>query len=106
MLRRALTDTVVGFQPSTNYSILGDGVAQVGFAPTVSFATRVMRGTGGGSDNADDGVYVGVAGHYYMGGTYGRATCPGGFTTGHPIFGTTPLAILDGTLYRSNKAFS
>ena len=107
-LRRALTDTVAGFQPSTNYNILGDGVAQVGFAPTVSFATRVMRGAGGaggGSDNSDDGVYVGVAGHYYMGGTYGRATGPGGFTTGNPIFGTTPLAILDDTLYTSNKAF-
>jgi len=34
LLRRALTDTVVGFQPSTNYTILGDGVAQAGFAPT------------------------------------------------------------------------
>jgi len=25
-----------------------------------------MRGTGGGTDDADDGIYVGVAGHYYM----------------------------------------
>src|SRR5207237_3809723 len=81
-LRRALTDTVVGFQPSTNYNILGDGVAQVGLAPTVSFATRVIRGPGG-RGHSDGGVYVGVAGHYYMGGTYGRATGTGGFTTGN-----------------------
>jgi len=105
LLRRALTDTLVGFQPSTNYSILGDGVAQAGFAPTVSFATRVMRGTGGGSADSDDGVYVGVAGHYYMGGTYARGRGPAGFTTGNPIFGSTPLGILDDTLYTANKPF-
>ncbi len=105
LLRRALTDTVVGFLPSTNYTILGDGVAQAGFAPTVSFATRVMRGTGGGTDDADDGIYVGVAGHYYMGGTYARGRGPAGFTTGNPIFGNTPLGILDDTLYTSNKPF-
>ena len=105
LLRRALTDTVVGFQPSTNYSILGDGVAQAGFAPTVSFATRVMRGTGGASNDSDDGVYVGVAGHYYMGGTYARGRGPAGFTTGNPIFGSTPLGILDDTLYTANKPF-
>jgi len=100
-LRSALVDTVVGFQPNTNYAILADGVAQAGFAPTVSFATRVMRGHGVG-DDSDDGVYVGVAGHYYIGATYARGRGPAGFTTGNPIFGSTPLGILDDTLYTSN----
>jgi hypothetical protein len=100
-LRQALTDTVVGFQPSTNYNILGDGVAQAGFAPTISFATRVMRGKGGG-DDSDDGIYVGVAGHYYVGASYARARGPAGFVTGNPIFGSTPLGVVDDTLYTAN----
>ena len=102
-LRSALTDTVVGFQPNTSYNILGNGVAQAGFAPTVSFASRVMRGAGGA--DSDDGVYLGAAAHYYMGGAYAHGTGPAGFTTGNPIFGNTPLGVLDDTLYTSNKPF-
>ena len=102
-LRSALTDTVVGFQPNTSYNILGNGVAQAGFAPTVSFASRVLRGAGG--QDSDDGVYLGAAAHYYMGGAFARGTGPAGFTTGNPIFGNTPLGVLDDTLYTSNKPF-
>ena len=46
-LRNFLTDTLVGARPNTSYTILTDGVAQAGFAPTVSYAGRVLRGAGG-----------------------------------------------------------
>jgi hypothetical protein len=102
VLRSALTDTA-GVQPNTPYRILGDGVVQAGLAPTVSYAGRVLRGAGG--DESDDGVYLGAALHYYTGATYARGTGPGGFTTGNPVLGTTPTALLDDTLYTSNKPF-
>ncbi|HXM39415.1 MAG TPA: hypothetical protein VN908_12250 [Gemmatimonadales bacterium] len=101
-LRRVLKDAD-SVRANTTYRVLGDGVAQAGFAPTVGYAGRVLRGAGG--DESDDGVYLGGALHYYMGGTYARATGPGGFTTGNPVFGTTPVALLDDTLYTSNKPF-
>ena len=101
-LRRVLKDAD-SVRANTTYRVLGDGVAQAGFAPTVGYAGRVLRGAGGAE--SDDGVYLGGALHYYMGGTYARATGPGGFTTGNPVFGTTPVALLDDTLYTSNKPF-
>ena len=66
--------------PNTAYFVNVDGTAQAGFAPTVSYAGRVLRGAGG--DDSDDGLYLGGALHYYLGATYGRAIGPAGFTTG------------------------
>lgn len=88
---------------NTTYRVLGDGIVQAGFAPTISYAGRLTHGAGGA--DSDDGVYLGAALHYYMGGMYGRGTGPSGFTTGNPVFGTTPTPLLDDTLYMSNNAF-
>jgi hypothetical protein len=101
-LRRVLKDAD-SVRANSTYRVFGDGTAQAGFAPTVSYAGRVLRGAGG--DESDDGVYLGGALHYYMGGTYARGSGPSGFTTGNPVFGTTPVALLDDTLYSSNKPF-
>jgi hypothetical protein len=88
---------------NTSYFVNTDGVAQAGFAPTVSFAGRLLRGAGG--DSTDDGFYVGGALHYYFGATYGRAVGPAGFTTGNPVLGSTPTPLLDGNVYTSHKPF-
>ena len=101
-LRRVLKEAD-SVRANTTYRILGDGIVQAGLAPTVSYAGRVLRGAGG--DESDDGLYLGAALHYYQGVTYARGTGPGGFTTGNPVFGTTPVALLDDTLYTSNKPF-
>jgi hypothetical protein len=101
-LRRFLTDTVVGAQPNTDYTIFTDGVAQAGLAPTVSYAGRILRGAGG--DESDDGLYVGGALHYYFGATYGRGVGPAGFTTGPVVLGSTPALLVDANLLTSNKA--
>ena len=101
-LRRVLKDAD-SVRANTTYRVFGEGVAQAGFAPTVSYAGRVLRGAGG--NESDDGFYLGAALHYYMGATYARGTGPGGFTTGTPVFGTTPTPLLDDTLYSSNKPF-
>jgi hypothetical protein len=87
----------------TAYTVIGDGVVQAGFAPTVSYAGRLTKGPGG--DDSDDGVYLGAALHWYMGATYARGRGPAGFTTGTPVFGTTPTVVLDYTVYTSNKPF-
>lgn len=101
-LRRVLRDAD-SVRANTSYRVLGDGQAQAGFAPTVSYAGRVMRGAGGAE--SQDGVYLGAAVHYYTGVSYARGTGPGGFTTGSPVFGTAPTPLLDDTLYSSNKPF-
>jgi hypothetical protein len=87
----------------TPYTVIADGLVQAGFAPTVGYAGRLAKGAGG--DDSDDGVYLGAALHWYMGATYARARGPAGFTTGTPVFGTTPTAVLDDTFYTSNKPF-
>ena len=102
LLRGALKDAD-SVRAGTTYTVIGDGVVQVGFAPTVGYAGRLTKGAGG--DDSDDGVYLGAALHWYMGATYARARGPAGFTTGTPVFGTTPTAVLDDTLYTSNKPF-
>jgi hypothetical protein len=101
-LRRVLKDAD-SVRSNSTYRVFGDGVAQAGFAPTVGYAGRVLRGAGGAE--SDDGVYLGAAVHYYTGVTYARVTGPGGFTTGSPVFGTSPTPLLDDTLYSSNKPF-
>jgi hypothetical protein len=100
-LRQFLTDTTVGAQPLTNYTALGDGVAQAGLAPTIGYAGRVLRGAGG--DDSDDGFYIGGALHYYLGATYARGVGPAGFTTGPVVLGSTPAPLLDANLLTSNK---
>jgi hypothetical protein len=100
-LHQFLTDTTVGAQPLTNYTVLTDGVAQAGLAPSVGFASRVLRGAAG--EETDDGLYIGGAVHYYLGATYGRAIGPAGFTTGATVLGSTPAPFLDGSLRTSNK---
>jgi hypothetical protein len=102
LLRGALKEAD-SVRAGTAYTVIGDGVAQAGFAPTVSYAGRLTKGAGG--DDSDDGVYLGAALHWYMGATYGRGQGPAGFTTGTPVFGTTPTVVLDYTVYSSNKAF-
>ena len=89
--------------PNTSYFVNTDGTAQVGFAPTVSYAGRLTHGAGG--PDTDDGVYLGGAVHYYMGATYGRATGPAGFTTGNPVLAATPSPLLNGSLATSTQAF-
>lgn len=101
-LRQVLKDAD-SVRANTTYRVLGNGIAQAGFAPSISFAGRLLRGAGG--DESDDGLYLGAAFHYYMGATYGRGRGPGGFITGNPIFGTTPTPLLNDTLFTSNKPF-
>lgn len=101
-LRQFLTDTTVGAQPLTNYTVNTDGVAQAGLAPTVSYAGRVLRGAGGA--DSDEGLYLGAALHYYLGATYVREVGPAGFTTGPVVLGSAPNLLVNGNLLTSNKA--
>jgi hypothetical protein len=89
--------------PNTSYFVNTDGTAQVGFAPTVSYAGRLTHGAGG--PDTDDGFYLGGAVHYYMGATYGRASGPAGFTTGNPVLAATPSPLLNGSLYTATHGF-
>jgi hypothetical protein len=82
-----LGDSLLGFlkeahpaQPLTLYSVMGNAVVQGGFAPTVGYACRVYG-------NDQQGFYVGVVGHYYLGFAYGSSNGQVGFTTGDTIFG-------------------
>jgi hypothetical protein len=107
-LRRVLRDTI-GVQPDSTYRVLTDAVVQTGFMPTLSFAQRLTHGKGAvGADSlesADDGIYIGGALHYYLGGTYARGVGPVGFTVGNPIFGAAPGVLLDARTQTSNKPF-
>src|SRR5207245_4838771 len=88
-------------RPNTLYFVNIDGVALAAFAPTVSFAGRILRGAGG--NDTDDGLYLGGALHYYYGATYGSAVGPAGFTTGNPVLGSTPTPLLAGLVSTSTK---
>ena len=111
-LRSVLKDTIP-VRPDSSYFILTDAIAQTGLTPTLSYAARVWHpaalepaagGTSGGpNENADDGVYLGAAAHYYFGATYGRGVGPAGFTVGSPIFGASPSVLFDGVLHTSNR---
>jgi hypothetical protein len=101
-LRRALTDTVTGVQPNDTLSLLGNAIAQAGFAPSVSFAGRVTHGA---DPATDDGFYLGAALHYYMGATFGTGRGPVGFSVGDTIFATTPSIVVDDTIRTSNKPY-
>ncbi|HVH08795.1 MAG TPA: hypothetical protein VM736_03285 [Gemmatimonadales bacterium] len=86
-----LRDTLLGFlqdsQPAQHnapYTVTLNGLVQGGFAPSVGYAGRVA----GDSTSA---FYVGGALHYYIGIAYLRTTGVGGFVTGNPLFGPTPV---------------
>lgn len=66
-------------RPNTRYTILGDGVGQTGFAPSIGYAGRISGDSAGG-------IYVGAGLHYYFGLAYGSTDGNGGFRTGTPIF--------------------
>jgi len=113
-LRSVLKDTIP-VRPDSSYFILTDAVAQTGLTPTISYSARVWHpaalepAAGGASgapspnQNADDGVYLGAAAHYYFGATYARGVGPAGFTVGNPIFGASPNVLFDGLVHTSNK---
>ena len=94
-----LNDQLLGFLrdsvqalPRTGYGVLGDGIAEAGFAPTVSYAGRV-------AGDSSTGVYVGGALHYYLGVAYMRSSISAGFRTGDSIFtGPSPVTPLDSGL--------
>jgi hypothetical protein len=109
-LRSVLKDTVP-VRPDSSYFIITDAIAQTGLTPTLSYAGRIWRpassdsvpGQTGPNANADDGVYLGAAAHYYFGATYGRGVGPAGFTVGDPIFGNVPSVLFDGLVRTSNR---
>ena len=109
-LRSVLKDTVP-VRPDSSYFIITDAIAQTGLTPTLSYAGRIWRpatadsvpGQTGPNVNADDGVYLGAAAHYYFGATYGRGVGPAGFTVGDPIFGNVPNVLFDGLVRTSNR---
>src|SRR2546422_11160057 len=86
-LRNFLTNDSTA-RPNTNYFVNTDGTAQAGFAPTVSYAGRLLRGAGGG--DTDDGVYIGGALYYYFGATNGRGIRPARLPTADPLPGGPP----------------
>src|SRR5207302_1902313 len=54
-------------QPQTGYGVLGNGIAEAGFAPTVSYAGRI-------AGDSSTGLYLGGALHYYLGVAYARSS--------------------------------
>jgi len=70
---------------NTNYTGVGDGVAQAGFAPTLAYAGKVW----GDSSKA---IYIGAALHYYLGVAYGSFRGNAGIKTGDSLFtGPNPV---------------
>lgn len=67
-------------QTNTLYDATGTAIAAAGFAPSLGWAGRI-------SGKDQDGVFVGVTGHYYFGLIYGQAASDGGFITGDTLFG-------------------
>jgi len=67
-------------QTNTLYDVTGNALAAAGFAPSLGWAGRIT-----GKDQ--NGVFVGVTGHYYFGLVYGQSAADGGFITGDTLFG-------------------
>jgi len=98
-----LGDTLLAFlrdsvpaKDSTGYSVLGSGIAEGGFAPTISYAGRI-------AGDSSTGLYLGGALHYYLGVGYFRTDGTGGDSIGNPIF-ARPLNPVAQTLTRYSKA--
>ncbi len=87
-----LGDKLLGFlrqkqpaQTNTNYTGLGDGVAQAGIAPTLAYAGKLWG-------DSLRGIYFGAAEHYYLGAAYGSARGTVGIKTGDSLFtGPNPV---------------
>ncbi|HET7379789.1 MAG TPA: hypothetical protein VFJ24_07100 [Gaiellales bacterium] len=103
-----LGDTLLGFlrkevpaKTNTDYTGVGDGIAQAGFAPTLAYAGRVW----GDSSHA---IYLGAAVHYYLGGAYGSVWGTAGITTGDSLFtGPNPVTpTVDGRVQYSKAGNS
>jgi hypothetical protein len=99
-LRRALTDSVL---PNDSLAILTDALVQAGIAPTIAYAGRITHGAGG--PESEDGLYIGGALHYYMGGMMGRGTGPTQLIIGDTILAATPNFNVNGMMRTSNKPF-
>ena len=69
-------------QTQTLYDATGNALAAAGFAPSLGWAGRL-------SGKDQDGLFVGLTGHYYFGVAYGQASADGGFITGDTLFGGT-----------------
>jgi len=63
----------------TLYNVTGSAIAQAGIAPSLGYSGKVFGDSAGS-------LYLGVAGHYYMGLAYGSSNGTAGFTTGDTIF--------------------
>src|SRR5256886_12498389 len=61
-------------KPLTGYGVLGNGIVEGGFAPTVSYAGRI-------AGDSSTGLYVGGALHYYLGVAYLRSNVTAGMRT-------------------------
>jgi hypothetical protein len=100
-----LNDNLLGFlrdsvqaQPQTGYGVFANGIAEGGFAPSVSYAGRV-------TGDSSNGLYVGGALHYYLGVAYIRSSNSAGFRTGDSIFtGPNPVTPLDSGLTSYSRA--
>jgi len=75
---------------STDYTSQGDGIVQVGFAPTLGYAGRVWG-------DSSRGIYLGAAVHYYLGVAYGSVRGTAGFKTDTVLFAgpnpVTPIVV-------------
>lgn len=81
-----LGDTLLAFlknaQPAQHrapYDVTVDGLAAIGFAPSVGYSGKIAGDTA-------HALYFGAALHYYLGSAYARTVGTGGFTTGDTIF--------------------
>jgi len=99
-----LGDTLLAFlrdsvpaKDSTGYSVLGSGIAEGGFAPTISYSGRI-------AGDSSTGLYLGGALHYYLGVAYLRSDVTAGFRTDSVIFGgSNPATPFDSGLTSYSK---
>ncbi len=101
---RAFLKNADSARTNTAYIVGGDGIFQAGFAPTLSFSGRVLRGP---DPESDDGVYLGAAIRSYYGAAFFRGvTDSAGFVTGDTLFaGPNPVTpVLDAFTSRDNDA--
>src|SRR6266496_1387168 len=78
-------------------SVLGSGIAEGGFAPTISYSGRI-------AGDSSTGLYLGGALHYYLGVAYLRSDVTAGFRTDSVIFGgSNPATPFDSGLTSYSK---
>lgn len=98
---RAFLKEADSARTNTLYDLIGDGIVQGGFAPTLSFSGRLTPAI----EDSDDGIYLGAAVRAYYGAAYVRAAGSGGFITGDTLFaGPNPVTPqLDALTYAGRK---